>query len=220
MVRMATSLDEYYRGLEAAAAALAGVPESTRRTDPAAAAAAVHAACSAWLAAAPDRPRACRDGCAHCCHFPVGVTFGEALRLHLVLAEHGAEAHQRVLAACRAPGEATPWEQLVGHACPLLEHGRCRAYEARPLPCRALASRSAEACAAALQGSGEVPRDDVAFWRGLGAVAALVRDEPTDSRELRSALLALHAVLGSRPDADPTRLAAVRASFAAARRVP
>ncbi|MBL8735527.1 MAG: YkgJ family cysteine cluster protein [Planctomycetes bacterium] len=217
---MATSLDEYYRGLEAAAAALGGVPRTVRGADPAAAAAAVHAASSAWLAAAPERPRACRDGCAHCCHFPVGVTFGEALRLHLALAEHGAESHQRVLAACRAPGAATPWEQLVGHACPLLEHGRCRAYEARPLPCRALASRSAEACAAALHGSGEVPRDEVAFWRGLGAVAALDRDEPIGSRELRSALLALHEGLGHRPRVEQGELAAVLASFAAARPVP
>lgn len=217
---MATSLDEYYRGLEAAALAIAGVPETTRRTDPVAAAAAVHAASSAWLAAAPERPRACRDGCAHCCHFPVGVTFGEALRLHEALAQLGSEPRQRVLAACRAAGEATPWEQLVGHACPLLELGRCSAYEARPLPCRALASRDADACAAALRGTADVPRDEVAFWRGVGAVAGLVGDEPAGSRELRSALLALHAVLGQKPRVAQGELEAARAAFAAARPVP
>lgn len=220
MGSMATSLDEYYRGQEAAAAALAGVPESTRRTEPAAAAAAVHAASSAWLAAAPERPRACRDGCAHCCHFPVGVTFGEALRLHEALAKAGAEQHQRVLATARTPGDELPWAELVGHACPLLELGRCRAYATRPLPCRALASRDADACAAALHGTADVPRDEVAFWRGVGAVATLVQDEPAGSRELRSALLALHAVLGPRPAVDRTELAAARASFAAARPVP
>lgn len=217
---MATSLDEYYRGLEMAAAALVGMSETAPSTDPAAAAAAVHQASSAWFAASPERPRACGPGCAHCCHFPVGVTFGEALLLHEALARRGAEPHQRALAAARALGEATPWERLVGHGCPLLEHGRCSAYEARPLPCRALASRDARACAAALHGSAEVPRDEVAFWRGVGAVAALGRHEPVGSRELRSALLALHAVLGPRPRVDPGELAAARAAFAAARPVP
>lgn len=219
MNAMATSLDEYYRGFEAAAAALVGRPQAAHDADPRTAAAVVHAASSAWLAAAPERPRACRSGCAHCCHFPVGVTFGEALLLHEALAQQGAE-HQRVLAAARAPGDALPWAELVGQACPLLEHGRCSVYAARPLPCRALASSDANACAAALHGTGAVPRDEVAFWRGVGAVAALGRDEPAGSRELRSALLALHAVLGHQPRCGEAELAAARASFAAARPVP
>ena len=220
MHAMATSLDEYYRGLEAAATALGGVPQATHAAAPAAAAAAVHAASSVWLAASPERPRDCGSGCAHCCHFPVGVTFGEALLLHEALVQRGADQHQRVLAAARALGEALPWAALVGHACPLLELGRCSVYQARPLPCRALASRAAAACAAALHGTGSVPRDEVAFWRGVGAVAALHRDEPSGSRELRSALLALHAVLGQRPRADQGELAAARAAFARARPVP
>lgn len=220
MDAMTTSLDEYYRGLEAAATALGGVPQATHAADPAAAAAAVHAASSVWLAASPERPRDCGSGCAHCCHFPVGVTFAEALRLHEVLAQAGAEQHQRVLAAAGTPGEAVPWADLVGHACPLLEHGRCRTYAARPLPCRALASSDANACAAALQGPVRVPRDEVAFWRGVGAVAALGQIGAGGSRELRSALLALYAVLGRRPRLEGAQLTAVRAAFARARPVP
>jgi hypothetical protein len=51
-----------------------------------------------------------------------------------------------------------------------------------------------------------VPRDEAAFWRGLGAAAALAGDPPGGSRELRSALAALLA-----HPADPA------AAFAAAR---
>lgn len=201
------SQTEFYRGAEAAAAALA-----RPHRDAAAAAAAVHGALLPLLSERAERPaQACAAGCAHCCHFPVGVTFGEAQRLALALQE-APELRHRLLAAADATRELA-WRGLVGVPCPLLHDGRCTAYAARPLPCRAMASRDADACAQALAGGPTPPLDAVAFWRGLGAADTLAQaSAPTGSRELRSALAALLAADAN--GSDPA------AAFAAARRPP
>jgi hypothetical protein len=193
--------NEYYRGVETAARALAAHPPG------AAAAAAVHAAVDVMTAATRAAPRACAAGCAHCCHFPVGITLAEAHRLATALAGNAA-AIARVVAAAHDTA-AMPWSALVGRPCPLLVAGVCVAYAARPVPCRSLASADATACAAALaDATAAVPRDEVAYWRGLGAAATLAAAGP-GSRELRSAL----AAVLTHPD-DAT------AAFAAARPVP
>jgi hypothetical protein len=193
---MATSQNEFYRGVEAASAALTPTSAAT----PAAAAAAVHAALAGLLAPTPDSPpRECRAGCAACCHFPVGVTWPEAIALAAAIEADGV-LRPMVLAAAEAVANQS-WGQLAGVPCPLLQAGRCGAYAVRPVPCRALASASAAACAAALQGDrgSDVPRDEVAFWRGLGATAALAGGAVPGIRELRSAVAAvLQAAPGDR----------------------
>lgn len=204
---MATSHAEFYRGAEAAAAAATS-------TSPVAAARAVHDALRPLLAAGPDSPpRACRAGCAHCCHFPVGVTFAEALLLHRTLAAEPG-LHAAVLASARADAKR-PWLDLIGRPCPLLVAGRCSTYDSRPLPCRALASSDDAACASALRGTGTAPRDEAAFWRGLGAASVLAKGQPGPSRELRSVLCAL-ADAASRDGAIDVDLTAAAAAFARA----
>jgi hypothetical protein len=201
------SQSDYYRGVETAEAAL----RAAAQAGPAAQARAVHDAMAPAFAATTAAPwLACRRGCDACCHLPVGVTFGEALRLLAAIdAEPGLAAQVDAAAAATA---GVPWRELAGQPCPLLAHGACIVHGARPLPCRALGSRDAAACARGLQGRGDVPVDDEAFFRGLGAAASLAAAaEPAGTRELRSALAALRAAgpdglaaafLGARPVGD------------------
>lgn len=193
--------NEFYRGLEAAGRAMAPWAGATT----VATAAAVHAAVAALATAQPAAVVACTAGCAHCCHFPVGITWPEARALAEAL-RHDNARQQAVLAAADATA-AVSWQQLVGMPCPLLVDGRCACYEARPLPCRSLTSADATACRRALTGDAvPVPRDEAAFWRGLGASHALAAGSGLGLRELRSGLAAM-----LRASADP------RDAFAAAR---
>ncbi|MCA8975902.1 MAG: YkgJ family cysteine cluster protein, partial [Planctomycetes bacterium] len=179
------SQSDYYRGLESAQRAIA----ATTSSDPAALATGVHATVDALLAALPHRHlAACDRGCSHCCHLPVGVTFAEARALGAALGSRPG-LMQAVLAAARSSA-GLDWDALAGLPCPLLRDGSCALYEVRPVPCRALSSLDADACAAALHRPVSVPVDDRAYVLGLGAAAALGDSmAPTGTRELRSALL-------------------------------
>ena len=176
---MSTNHREFYVGLERAAAARAGHAGADG-------ARAVHQT----LAANDHTRSACRSGCDHCCHFPVGVRFSEAL---LLAASISADAQLRATVQ-RAEEVSRPksWQDLAGEPCPLLVDGHCARYDARPTPCRALRSFDADACQGALQGTHAVPRDERAWWRGLGAAASL--DDEIGPRELRSAVASLLAL--------------------------
>lgn len=173
-------------------------------------AAMVHGALAPLFASGAHQPaRACAAGCAHCCHFPVGVAYGEALIL-ATAARQEPTLRERLRKAARATAELA-WTELVGLPCPFLWQSQCSVYEHRPLPCRALASSTPESCRDALSGRGAPRRDEAAFWRGLGAAAALLPDHPAGSRELRSAVAAL---------LDAARAADTFASFGAAKPAP
>ncbi|MGE3171318.1 MAG: YkgJ family cysteine cluster protein [Planctomycetota bacterium] len=162
----------------------------------------------------PTRTRwACRAGCAHCCHHPVGVTFAEAAALAFALqrlppAERVArEARVHAAAADAAPA---PWSALAGRPCPLLAaDGACVVYADRPLACRAWASTDAAACASHAAGVPvPLPFDEDALALGLGVAAVLAeRSVPSGHRELRAALAAL---LGPGGVDDAARFAAAR----------
>ena len=195
---MTTNQREFYLGLERAGAAAGALEDEARARR-------VHAT----LAADEPAGIACRDGCAHCCRYPVGIRLAEA---HLLAAAVAGDRALRARVLASAQQTATrAWRKLSGAACPLLEDGRCARYDARPTPCRALRSFDAERCERALDTPTVVPRDEPGWWRGLGAAAAL--DDEHGPRELRSALAAL---LSAPADAAPS---ALRSRFAAARKV-
>jgi len=197
------SQSDYYRGLEIAERAL-----RASLTSPAAEQAReVHEAITPWLDnTLLAASRACRRGCSHCCHLPVGVTFGEAMRL-LEALQLRPNLQARVLADADTTAPMA-WPQLALRPCPLLHDAACEVHPHRPLPCRALASTDAEACERGARGAGNVPVDDESFWRGIGAAAALAKAaEPFGTRELRSALAAM---LRAAPGAAAAAFAAAR----------
>jgi hypothetical protein len=192
---MPTNQAEFYRGLERAGEAL----QSCEAQD-AARAAAVHRAVQPLLEDTEVAAQlACRRGCSHCCHYPVGVTFPEAMRLADAVLRRP-ELSPRVRDADAAVAKQS-WEQLVGVPCPMLVDDACAIHDARPMPCRALGSLDAASCAHALTTDRAPPRDEAAWWRGLGAAHALAKAEPTGSRELRSAVSAILANADAPQDA-------------------
>lgn len=157
-----------------------------------------------------ETPAACREGCAHCCHFPVGARLAEVLQMVRAIADDPRLA-LRIQEEAEQTRDAS-WHDLAGRPCPLLRENACASYDVRPTPCRALRSFDAEACERSLREPTTVPRDEAAWWRGLGAASAL--DDGLGPRELRSALA---AVLALGDEAAPEALAA---AFAGARAVP
>ena len=183
---MSTNQAEFYRGLEAAGDAL----QHSENRSPAEQATLVHKAAEPLLTKTKLHAQlACRRGCSHCCHYPVGITYPEAMRLAMAVRTHP-ELVARIHTESQSARERT-WEQLVGLPCPLLINDACSAHESRPMPCRALGSLDATACADALSTDHAPPRDEEAWWRGLGAAHALADVSSAGSRELRSALSAL-----------------------------
>ncbi len=96
---------------------------------------------------------ACKSGCAHCCHQPVGITAIEAIaivdRLRQTLSETELSRVAERVAEARekARGASTAERFSAEQPCPFLEAGQCSIYDVRPLVCRGMNSRDAEACA-------------------------------------------------------------------------
>jgi Fe-S-cluster containining protein len=105
----------------------------------------------------PDRPIACKPGCAHCCSLKVVVAAPEAIRLVDWLR---ATLDDGALANLRAHVEATDdttrgmtvaQRMQARVPCPLLAKDRCMAHAVRPLSCRGANSYDAEACRQSLE---------------------------------------------------------------------
>jgi Fe-S-cluster containining protein len=118
----------------------------------------------------PVLPSACADGCSHCCRVYVSISAPEAIVLAAFLRD---TLDTVALATLTAHVEATAKSvaamdrdaRLASKVpCPLLDGDRCVAYPVRPLPCAAVNSYDASACAS----GGEIPIDPIQ----LGAVRA------------------------------------------------
>jgi Fe-S-cluster containining protein len=106
----------------------------------------------ALLSQAPPGALACKAGCDHCCHQPVGLTPPEALAIAAHLRQTLAR-EQLVEVAARLAQRARETRGLSSaerfspdQPCPFLERGKCSIYEVRPLACRGMNSLDAEEC--------------------------------------------------------------------------
>src|SRR6185369_9752216 len=106
----------------------------------------------ALLSRAPEGAVACRAGCDHCCHQPVGLTPPEALAIAAHLRQRLAPEALALVAARLAQrvsdtrGLSSAARFSPDHPCPFLDRARCSIYEVRPLACRGMNSLDAEEC--------------------------------------------------------------------------
>lgn len=162
------------------------------------------------LAQAPAGSVACQAGCDHCCHQSVGVTLPEALAVfdHLQRTRSGAELAelaQRVAQLDeRTRGLSSNERFSPDHPCPLLEAGKCSAYEARPLACRGMNSLDAQECStrlrepdarAAFLSTGEGSHSYMEPIRAFHAISAGLQLSLTELYRLDMRPLELTAVL-------------------------
>ena len=102
--------------------------------------------------AAEGKPVACRRGCHWCCHQAVfsGTHETHFIREYvkdLFSAGEQEELHRRSREKSALTLQKTVKElYLVRKACPFLDQGYCRIYEARPMACRIYLSSSVESC--------------------------------------------------------------------------
>jgi Fe-S-cluster containining protein len=100
----------------------------------------------------PERPLACKEGCAWCCYRRVGVAVPEVAAIAAYLQEHLsaaelAQTRQRVVEADERRRELGIGSWAASRLpCPLLANNRCQAYPVRPLTCRGFTSSAATAC--------------------------------------------------------------------------
>lgn len=116
----------------------------------------------------------CRAGCDACCHLRVYVSPMEAFALARAVRAAGDRVRRRVQRRARKTARRVETLDPNAHSrarvpCPLLENGRCLAYQARPIPCRSLWSASAAACESGPETP--VPRHGVAVLYGMGTQA-------------------------------------------------
>ena len=186
------------------------------------------------LAQSPDRPPACRAGCAHCCHQAVGVTPPEVFAIYDHLrATRTADELAAIVARLRVADDRTRGLAAVDrlspeYPCPFLDDARCSIYEVRPLSCRGTNSLDAAACernlrdpaarAAFVAGAGSVPCYLEPF-RAFHAVTAglqLALDELHGLEVVPLELTAAMRILADDPEGVPAQWLGGKDPFAAA----
>lgn len=187
------------------------------------------------LAQSPDRPPACRAGCAHCCYQAVGVTPPEVFAIYDHLrATRTAGELDAALARVRDADDRTrrlPAAERLSpeHPCPFLVAERCSIYEVRPLSCRGTNSLDAAACernlrdpeahAAFVAGKASVPcyLEPIRAFHAVTAGLQIALDELHGLEVLPLELTAAIRILADDPEGVPARWLGGKDPFAAAR---
>jgi hypothetical protein len=187
------------------------------------------------IAQSPDRPPACRAGCAHCCHQTVGVTAPEVFAIHAHLRatrtpdELDAFAGRLRAVDDRTRGMATLDRVSPDFPCPFLVDERCSIYEARPLACRGTNSLDASACerslhdpvtrAAFLAGMVSVPcyLEPMSAFQAVTAGLQLAIDQLHGLEATPLELTAAMRIMIDDPDTVPEQWLGGKDPFAAAR---
>lgn len=130
----------------------------------------------------PDKPIACKKGCAHCCHLAVMTDGATVLRIAEFIRENVSSA-QRTLLDMRLILYEDKVEKMTQSQrstaripCPLLVDGACSVHEVRPLICRAFNSFDAEICDRKIHSGGstsEIPSWDMPWLLGLALESGL-----------------------------------------------
>jgi Fe-S-cluster containining protein len=168
----------------------------------------------------PEKPLACKKGCAHCCHLTVLTDGTTVLRIAAYVRETFGPA-ERMLLDMRLIAYEDKVEKMTQSQrslarlpCPLLVDGVCSVHPVRPLVCRAFNSYSAEVCETKIHGGGstsEIPSWNVPWLLGLALDSGL-KDALVESGYRDGDLelgLALKAAL-DHPHADERWLAGDR----------
>jgi Fe-S-cluster containining protein len=143
---------------------------------------------------------ACKRGCAHCCHRPVGVSAAVVLRIAAALREHASESEfADILARVVSLDEKTHgarWtpSERPPHPCAFLLDGACRIYPIRPFVCRAWNSADEGACRRALGEDALEMRFDL-FQRTTYAAAEQGLKDALEGQGLDAADLELTAAV-------------------------
>ncbi|MSP47865.1 MAG: hypothetical protein EXQ95_00925 [Alphaproteobacteria bacterium] len=154
----------------------------------------------------PEKPLACKKGCAHCCHLAVMTEGATVMRI----ADHVRETFttaERTLLDMRLIVYEDKVEKMTQSQrsmarlpCPLLVDGVCTVHPVRPLVCRSFNSYDVESCEKQIHGggsTGDIPAWNVPWLLGLalesGVKGALVESGYADG-DLELGL-ALKAVL-------------------------
>jgi Fe-S-cluster containining protein len=130
----------------------------------------------------PEKPLACKKGCAHCCHLTVLTDGTTVLRIAEYVRKNFSSA-QRTLLDMRLIAYEDKVEKMTQSQrslaripCPLLVDGACSVHEVRPLICRAFNSYDADSCYRQIHGGGstsEIPSWNVPWLLGLALDAGL-----------------------------------------------
>ena len=187
------------------------------------------------IALSPNRPPACRPGCAHCCHQTVGVTAPEVFAIHAHLrATRTPDEFDAVAGRIRAADDNTRGMATLDRVspdlpCPFLVDARCSIYEARPLACRGTNSLDASACerslhdpatrAAFLAGTVSVPcyAEPMGAFQAVTAGLQLALDELHGLEAAPLELTAAMRIMIDDPDTVPEQWLGGKDPFAPAR---